>query len=378
MRTRSGRVKAGGVRLGGMRRGAPVAALVVAATLRVAEGVARWRLTYIVSRDGAVLEESSELLARFTPRGRRLVPGAHVVIRNHFLSRRDVALDINSLGFRAAELPEEKAAGELRVLVLGDSITLGDYLASDEVYVERIEQQLRRALPRRRIAVINAGIGDSGLREEVDILEDHGLATRPDVVVIGFYLNDSRPPWGFPGELGTPGWLRRHSVRVETIYRQARLKRWLEEREFASRFRWLTEINRLDWAHDPKELERLATLAGYDWGAAWDPASWPVIRHELERVHALAAQHGFRVAIVCFPVYFQVYASFVDDRPQQRIGREAAELGFRFLDLLPVLRAQADDPKLFFDWCHPRERANAIIGAEIARFLQTSYGWTDD
>jgi hypothetical protein len=38
-----------------------------------------------------------------TPRGRRLVP-AHVVIRNHWLSHRDVPIDINSLGFRGAEL----------------------------------------------------------------------------------------------------------------------------------------------------------------------------------------------------------------------------------------------------------------------------------
>jgi hypothetical protein len=41
------------------------------------------------------------------------------------------------------------------------------------------------------------------------------------------------------------------------IYRQARLKRWLEEREFLSRFPWLAKMNALDWAHDPTAFDRL-------------------------------------------------------------------------------------------------------------------------
>lgn len=339
-----------------------------------AETFLRQRATFIVSRGGATLEHNADLLVRFTPNGKRLVPNAHVVIRNHYLSKKDVLMDVSSLGFRDEELARQKAPGELRILILGDSITWGDYLQADEVYVERAERHLREALPGRTVHVVNAGVGDIGLREELGILEEQGLPISPDVVVVAFYLNDSRPPWGFPKEVGHPGWLRRHSVLADTIYRTFKLKRWMR-RQGEQRFQWVPAFRKLDWANDPAVFQRLVAMAKYDWGAAWDEGSWAVVREGFERLRALSETHGFEVAVVAFPVSFQVYAKALDDSPQRRLEKEAAEAGFAFLDLLPILRARSDDENLFFDQCHPREPANELIGAELASFLQRTFGW---
>ena len=78
------------------------------------------------------------------------MPSAHVVIRNHYLSKKDVVMDVNSLGFRDAELPAVKAPGELRILALGDSITWADYLQAEEAYVERALLQDETAPAERR------------------------------------------------------------------------------------------------------------------------------------------------------------------------------------------------------------------------------------
>lgn len=352
-------------------------ALVTAGALALAVGAAelflRQRSTLIVSRGSAFLEHDADLLVRFTPKGKRLVPNAHVVIRNHFLSRKDVFMDVNSLGFRDAELPRPKGPNELRILVLGDSITWGDYLQANEVYVERAERHLREALPQKTVQVVNGGVGDIGLREELDILEEQGLAISPDVVVAAFYLNDSRPPWGFPAEVGHPGWLRRHSVLADTLYRAFKLKRWMR-RQGEERFQWVRAFRKMDWKNDPAVFHRLVTMAKYDWGAAWDEGSWAVIRDGLVRLRGLSQARGFKVALVAFPVSFQVYAKFLDDSPQQRLRKEAAEMGFAFLDLLPLLRSHAEED-LFFDQCHPREHANELIGAELASFLATAFEW---
>ncbi len=343
---------------------------VLALTLGAVEVFLRRLATFVVSPNEAFLEQSPFQLIRFTPNGKRLVPNAHVVIRNHYLSGKDVVMDVNSRGFRDEDLPSQKAPDELRILVLGDSITWGDYLQANEVFVKRAESLLRTATPGRKIEVVNAGVGDAGLREELDLLEEQGLAIAPDVVVIGFYLNDSRPPWGFPAELEYPGWLRRHSVVAESIYRAVALDRWMK-RQGRKRFEWARKSNKLDWKNDPDAFHQLATMAEYDWGAAWDESSWATIREGFQRLKALAAAHRFKVAIMAFPVSFQVYATFLDDAPQQRVRKEASEQGFAFLDLLPLLRAHADE-ELFFDQCHPREHANELIGAALASFLRES------
>lgn len=320
---------------------------------------------------GPFIESDPELLIRYTPKGRRLVPGAQVRILKHRLSGRDVDMQINSLGFRARELSPQKGPEEFRVLVLGDSITWGDYLPAEEVYVERAERLLNPSPDGRRVELINAGVGDIGIREEMDILDETGLATRPDLVVVGFYLNDSRPPWGFAGELGHRGWLRRHSALADELYRSRRLQRWLKD-QGDPRWGWVFAMDNIPWRTSPAALERLAWLGRYDWGAAWQPESWARVDPELARLRKLAERHNFRVLILTFPVRFQVEADFVDGRPQMAVAERARANGFGFLDVLPLLRSHRNEA-IYFDHCHPKPAANAWIGEALARCIRSEY-----
>jgi hypothetical protein len=346
---------------------------IVVIVLVAGETYLRMRSNFVVAQNGAILEHNSLLLIRHGEHGKRLVPNAHVIIRNHYLSNKDVRVDINSAGFRDDELAEPKAANALRIVVLGDSITFGDYLQADEVYEERAERSLAAALPDRHVEVINAGVDDIGLKDEVDILEESGLAVHPDLVVVGFYMNDSRPPWGFPAELEAPGPLRRRSLVADRVYRAMRLRSWIGS-QGEDRFAWIHAFRTLPWADDREAFQKLTALARYDWGAAWTDEAWPVLGAELDRLQTLSQQHGFEVAGVAFPVSFQVYAKFLDDEPQRRMAGEAKRRGFAYLDLLPMLRAHTDQD-LFFDQCHPREATNDMIGKELARFLLETYGW---
>ncbi|MHB8523294.1 MAG: SGNH/GDSL hydrolase family protein [Limisphaerales bacterium] len=337
------------------------------------EAWARAHATRVVAAraSGPLIESDPDLLIRYTTRGRRLVPGAHVRILKHQLSGRDIDMRINSLGFRGSELPLRKGPEEFRVLVLGDSITWGDYLPEDEVYVNQAEGRLNPSPDGRRVELINAGVGDIGTREEVDILEESGLAAEPDLVVVGFYLNDSRPPWGFAGELGRPGWLRRHSALADDLYRKFRLERWTKD-QGRPRWAWVYERDQLPWRTDPAALERLAWLARYDWGAAWQPDSWATVDKQFVRLSKLAGRHRFRVLVVAFPVRFQVEAGFLDDRPQRALAERVRANGFGFLDLLPLLRSHRG-AAIYFDHCHPLPGANAWVGEALARRIRSEY-----
>lgn len=315
-----------------------------------------------------LINSDPQYLIQYTPQGRRLIPDARVVVYNHRVSKRDVTVEVNHLGFRDHDLPAVKSPGELRILVLGDSITVGDYLPAEEVYVKRAEQYLQAAYPHRAVEVVNGGVGDVGLKEELDILEERGLALGPEVVVIGWYLNDSRPPWGFPGELGSFGFLRRHSVLAQALYRELGLRRWIKKKG-ARRFDWPRWLPDFDWEHDRNAFLQLAAKAEFDWGAAWQPDTWTILDLQLARLKRLQEQHGFRVVIVAFPVRFQVEADFIEDRPEREMQVRAERLGFFYLDLLPLLRRNRSQ-NLYYDYCHPRPPANDLIGQALAEFIQ--------
>ncbi len=307
------------------------------------------------------------LLVEDTPEGRRLLPNANVVIKSHPLSKLDVLMQTNSLGFRGPDLPA-KAPGEVRVLALGDSITWGSYLPADEVYTSRVRHYLESWDPGRKYTVINAGVEDIGTREEVDILEDRGLTVRPDVVMLEFYLNDSRPSWGFPQEAGSMGYVLRHSVFLQTIYLKLVFRKWIKEKG-ADRFAWLDAQADPRWKTDHDYFMSVVDLAQYDWGAAWREDSCQAVDPELERLKELAGRNGFKVVVVAFPVAYQVHAQFLENKPQRVLAAKARDLGFYYFDLLPMLRIHGNEV-LFYDNCHPRIQTNDYIGKAIAEFLR--------
>lgn len=332
----------------------------------------RREVTFIVAKNikehGGIIQQDPEFLVQYSGRGRRFVPNAEVTIYNHFISRKDVEVRINSLGFRGGEVAVPKPSGTQRVVVLGDSITAGDYLNEDDVYMRVAERRARELLPGKSIEFINTGIGNIGTEEEVNILEDSGLSLQPDVVVVGYYLNDTRPPWGFAGEIGDRGWLRRHSLLAETIYRNLKEYKWKEE-QGERRFGWIAAKEKLPWATDHEKFLELAHAAEFDWGAAWEKEAEEINRRQFMRLSALAAQHHFKVLLIVFPVSFQVYAQFLEDSPQRQLALLAKEFDFQFLDLLPLFRDHNSEAALFFDQCHPTERGNALVGEKLAETL---------
>ena len=335
------------------------------------EAYLRRHMTRVLSRAAAELAPFSlgepDVLVRHTPRGRRIVANAEVLIKNHYTSGRDVTLRTNALGFRGGDIAMPKA-DRFRILVLGDSITWANYLPEAETYVARIGAFLPETVAGRRVEVINAGMSDTGTREQLDLLEEVGLAVEPDIVLLGFYLNDSRPPFGFPAELGSPGWLRRHSAMADWLYRRLRLRRFIAARGIPRHY-WKMAAQTDKWSLDRAHYLAMAKLAMCDWGAAWEEGSWAVVAEQMARLRRLSDQYGFQVGVVCMPVAFQVVLDFVEDAPQRRMQAVAAEFGFACLDMLPVYRRHRRR-NLFFDHCHPRAWANDLMGRTIAGWLQ--------
>lgn len=96
---------------------------------------------------------------------------------------------INSKGFRdIREYEHQKPQGVFRILVLGDSFTVGWEVQQDETYASVMERYLKEN--GLNAEVINAGIQGYSTAEELVFLEQEGVKYQPDVVVLGFFHND--------------------------------------------------------------------------------------------------------------------------------------------------------------------------------------------
>lgn len=97
----------------------------------------------------------------------------------------------NSLGFRdAREYSLTKQPGTFRIVVLGDSVTFGHGALYETSYPYLLEQRLREWRPDVKWEVWNLGVPGYNTAQELAYLEEIGDRYAPDLVVVGFFLND--------------------------------------------------------------------------------------------------------------------------------------------------------------------------------------------
>ncbi len=100
-------------------------------------------------------------------------------------------LATNSCGFRDHDYALKKPEGSTRILILGDSMTLGWGVPFQETFPKVLEEKLNA--DGEAFEVINLGIGNYNSMMEVELFKRKGIQFRPDVVVLAHYVNDPEP-----------------------------------------------------------------------------------------------------------------------------------------------------------------------------------------
>jgi lysophospholipase L1-like esterase len=166
----------------------------------------------------------------------------------------------NSLGFRGPERPLAKPPGAFRIVVIGDSLTMGEGVLAEETYAARLERSLRGANG-ARFEVLNLGLSGINLRDSLDYRLPTGLKLDPDLLIYGFTVNDLE---------GLPSYRRSYAAPAKTSWQVFRLARsaLLAVRErFALAGSYRAELeenyfrNRAVWYEFESDLRRLALHA---------------------------------------------------------------------------------------------------------------------
>lgn len=306
-------------------------------------------------------------------KGKHFKPNLDLTVYNAWISHYSkVFLRTNALGLRGDEI-DPMRQDEYRIMVVGDSITWAGYLPEEETYV----YQLQEALNQRKeikVSVVNAGIEDVGIEGEVAFVRQNIRRVRPRTVIIEFYLNDSRPPFGFESEKGLSwAWfLLQQSRFIGFLYSNIRIQLYLTKHNILGkryRHRWFYLSQNPRWKTDPAYFKEMIEEADLDWGAAWKEGSWQLVEQQLLELKRLAADNNFILVLACFPVSFQVYALDSDTLPQKKIKSITQEKNIYFIDLLPELRKHNQE-QLFYDHCHLNAKGQRIVAQELAQYLR--------
>lgn len=102
-----------------------------------------------------------------------------------------VTVSTNDMGLRDRKV-EKKQNDELRILLLGDSVTFGWGVPVEKTFGRRLENILAAKL-RHPARIVNSGVGGYNTVQEQALLRTYAGLIEPDVVVLLYVRNDIEP-----------------------------------------------------------------------------------------------------------------------------------------------------------------------------------------
>jgi len=239
----------------------------------------------------------------------------------------DVGYHFNSAGFRDAERSVKKPPGIKRLVVLGDSVTVGLGVRWETAFSSYVQGRLGR-----EFEVVTIAQGGLNTPQEVHLLERSGLVYEPDVLVVNFVLNDC----DFYSELeGAGDYVAGVNSRIGLLFNMPvdpRLKQMLKSSALIyfvkSRLenvkgrisgREYTDHYTRIWA---QEENRRKVTRGFD------------------RLAESQKEHRFEVVVIVWPLITD-YPRYGFASIHEWVSQEAEKRGFSSIDLLPAFSGES-------------------------------------
>lgn len=272
---------------------------------------------------------------------------------------------INARGLRGPERADAKDEDEFRILFVGDSITFGYGVEFGEGYVARIEEILDARLAAHHVQTLALAVVGYSTWQHRTLLELEGLAYQPDLVVLGFCLNDVTEKFALARYGG-------HMHDPETAALGRRLRN-------CGLYRLaIMSYARLNRSRGMETDELMADLKVMDLFMRPDTTrvdrAWRETEEDLQGLAQLCQLARVPLGVVCFPYEFQLPSNSPPPHPQRRLAAWCGDNAVPFLDLLPAMRNSAnappsEGPRLMLDACHPSSSGHLLAAREIAEFL---------
>jgi hypothetical protein len=251
------------------------------------------------------------------------------------------ALRINSHGHHDDEFPIKKRGDEFRGLMIGDSITMGDGVSSDETFSNQLEGFLQKyGQDYQSYQIINAGVQGYSTSQELQILKE-SMRFKPDFIAIGFCMNDVTMPYE---AIGNPS---KNNMYTTAPHIDISLKSGIQTTSSFLRYalndtgygrliqkmrasQLQKEGGDLDsWSVDTQEMSA---------ASATDPRfrkGWNIVLQNLHEAYALAKENNIPIVLLIFPNDFQLFNESLK-KPQDILTQHAQEYGVDCIDFTQI------------------------------------------
>jgi len=283
----------------------------------------------------------------------------------------DVRVKINANGLRGPLVPYARDESSIRLLYLGDSVTFGYGLPEyEQSFPFRAEPLLEEHFG-VNVETINAGVGGYSPWQELAYLRKQGIRYSPDLILIGFVLNDVTEKMdlrAFGGSgAGTQLGLSYHS-KLDWLRHHSALLRFAD-----------TVLARRRFGPDvvagaaKQEVLRIRHLMQGDRNPRIEEA-WRITLENLDGIFDFCRQHEISVALVVFPARSQLKNIAKLDLPQRKVVAHARSREVPVFDLLrPMANVDSNSRRqsqpLFIDHTHLTARGSGVAARLLSDFL---------
>lgn len=266
----------------------------------------------------------------------------------------------NSAGFRDREHDGIKPVGVNRIVVLGDSVTEGNGVGQDALFVSHIQ-----ALLGSKYEIINLGMSGLNTPQEIHLLEIEGVKYEPDVVVVNFVLNDCD---FFSKYQGAERFEKEKDSKIGLlgdIVIDPRFKRWLKSSALIYLVKGRVE-HLLGLVTGKEEKNYYAAL--------WDNTECRKrVSSGFDTLQKIQQQHRFAVHILLWPMLVD-YKHYEFSSIHQLVTQMAEQRGFKVLDLFSVYSSKwyRDLQVTAEDNVHPNEEGHRLSAQTYVQWSRLS------
>lgn len=266
---------------------------------------------------------------------------SHAPNRSAFLM--GVQVTTNSHGLRDSEYAEIKPQTTYRIVMLGDSTTLGWGVAQDQTIPKLLERELNRSglAGYQHCEVLNAGVGNYDTVQEVAHFRTYDRVFHPDLVILDYFINDAEP---VPTE--------RHMPLLGQSYLLA----------FAiSRYDTLLQFAGLR----PQWKDYYTDLYSDD------RPGWRAAKEALGDLASMTRADGSALLATIIPELHQINGSYPFEGEHKKVKDALMALRVPVIDLIAGLRGHGPEEALWATTTdpHPNAKANALIVAQIVPWV---------
>ena len=279
-----------------------------------------------------------------------------------------VKIKINQKGLRGTDIEYKKPKGIKRILFLGDSITFGYMLGiTEKTFPYLVQNYINKKNIPENVQCINAGVGGYSPWQEFIYLKDEGIKYDPDLVVVGFVLNDITEKFLLKrfGGIGIGSQLQ------ETIKsKESRLRQ--NSSIYNALLNFIAEIKYGEDVKDgakKREIVDLHKVVDNPYNEKVLKA-WELTLRNLEKIIIFCRKENIEVLMVVFPYTFQF--DNIQSSPQSRLKGFSEQQNISFIDMLPIFAEKLKTKKVsdyFLDESHLTYKGHEETAKTIADYI---------